>query len=73
MSTRTKTPAPATSAPKTQAPAQTVSTERIAARAYEKWCGKGCPEGTNEQDWFEAEAELRSETAKTYQASANRR
>ena len=35
--------------------------EKIAARAYEKWCKRGCPHGTDEQDWAEAEVELRAE------------
>ena len=35
--------------------------EKIAMRAYEKWCKRGCPAGTGQQDWFEAEAELRAE------------
>src|SRR5947209_4927683 len=35
--------------------------ERIAMRAYQKWCQRGCPAGTDQQDWLEAEAELRTE------------
>jgi len=35
--------------------------EKIAVRAYEKWCQRGCPPGTDAQDWMEAEAELRFE------------
>jgi hypothetical protein len=35
--------------------------EKIAMRAYEKWCKRGCPPGTDVQDWLEAEAELRME------------
>jgi Protein of unknown function (DUF2934) len=38
--------------------------EKIAMRAYEKWCKRGCPPGTEKQDWFEAEAELRMEYSK---------
>lgn len=33
----------------------------IEKRAYEKWMGKGCPSGTELQDWAEAEAELAHE------------
>jgi hypothetical protein len=29
--------------------------ELIRIRAYEIWCGKGCPNGSAEQDWVEAE------------------
>ena len=42
----------------------TVPHEKIAMRAYEKWCLRGCPPGTHLQDWYEAERELRSEMAK---------
>jgi hypothetical protein len=35
--------------------------EKIAMRAYEKWCQRGRPQGTDKQDWVEAEAELRAE------------
>ena len=35
--------------------------EKIAKRAYEKWCQRGCKHGTDQQDWHEAEAELRAE------------
>jgi hypothetical protein len=46
------------------APASTpvkVPHEKIAMRAYEKWCQRGRPQGTDKQDWMEAEAELRAE------------
>jgi hypothetical protein len=32
--------------------------EAIAARAYDIWLRKGCPQGQSEANWFEAEAEL---------------
>ena len=32
----------------------------IAARAYEIWQNRGCPEGSSEADWFRAAEELRS-------------
>jgi hypothetical protein len=35
--------------------------EKIAMRAYEKWCKRGRPHGTDKQDWLEAERELRAE------------
>jgi hypothetical protein len=46
--------------------------EKIAMRAYEKWCQRGCPHGTDMKDWMEAEAELRSEYMRSGMAS-NRR
>ena len=45
-------------------PAPTVSAteglshDRIAARAYELWEARGRPEGSDQEDWFEAEREL---------------
>ncbi|MFL5242232.1 MAG: DUF2934 domain-containing protein [Gemmataceae bacterium] len=38
-----------------------VPPEKIAARAYEKWCLRGQPHGSATKDWLEAEAELRAE------------
>jgi hypothetical protein len=32
----------------------------IAARAYECWQKRGCPIGSDQEDWFQAEAELRA-------------
>ena len=40
--------------------------EKIAMRAYDKWCKRGRPKGSSEkQDWLEAEAELRMEMSRT--------
>jgi hypothetical protein len=54
--TRTITPPAAqpSAAPK-------VTHDRIAMLAYEKWMKRGCPHGSDQQDWLEAEAELRAE------------
>jgi hypothetical protein len=35
----------------------------IAARAYELWQQRGCPIGSPEVDWFQAEDELKTRTA----------
>jgi hypothetical protein len=35
--------------------------DKIAMRAYEKWCKRGQPHGSDKQDWLEAEVELRNE------------
>jgi len=32
--------------------------DSIATRAYFRWLERGCPEGSPEQDWLEAEREL---------------
>jgi hypothetical protein len=42
-----------------------ISHERIAMRAYEKWMQRGCPHGSDQRDWLEAEAELKAETHHT--------
>jgi hypothetical protein len=55
---RVATPAPPTTS---TTPSTKVAHEKIAMRAYEKWCKKGRPHGTDKQDWLEAEAELKSE------------
>ncbi len=39
--------------------------EKISQRAYEKWCKRGCPSGTDRQDWLEAENELHAEMGRT--------
>jgi hypothetical protein len=39
------------------------SHEEIARRAYDKWCQRGRPHGTQLQDWYEAESELKKEKA----------
>ena len=49
--------------------AQPISTmqvprEKIAMRAYEKWVKRGKPNGTDLQDWVEAETELRAEISR---------
>lgn len=47
-----------------------VSQEKIAMRAYEKWCQRGKPQGTQMQDWLEAERELQSEGSRTSSPSS---
>jgi hypothetical protein len=46
--------------------------EKIAMRAYEKWCERGCPHGSDQQDWTEAEAELRVEYSRITPVHARR-
>ena len=38
-----------------------VPREKIAMRAYEKWCQRGRSHGHHVQDWLEAERELQRE------------
>ena len=47
--------------------------EKIAMRAYEKWCKRGFPHGGDKQDWLEAEAELRAEYARMSGSNPSRR
>jgi hypothetical protein len=35
--------------------------DQIAARAYEKWKQRGCPQGDSNRDWFAASAEIQAE------------
>jgi hypothetical protein len=42
-----------------QSPAGLSPHDAIAERAHELWRQRGCPEGSAEQDWFEAEEQLR--------------
>ena len=32
----------------------------VAARAYQLWIQRGCPDGSPDEDWFRAEQELTS-------------
>lgn len=41
----------------------------IAALAYRLWEQRGCPEGSSEADWLEAEALLRAEAQRQPEAS----
>jgi hypothetical protein len=45
----------------TNSPADQIPHEKIAMRAYDKWLKRGCPAGTDKQDWQEAERELQEE------------
>jgi len=45
----------------TNSPTEQIPHEKIAMRAYEKWLKRGCPQGCGQQDWLEAECELREE------------
>ena len=39
------------------------STEQdVAERAYRRWVDRGCPQGSPDEDWFEAERELLSQS-----------
>ena len=40
----------------------TVSHADIAVLAFQLWEGRGCPEGSGEEDWYEAERRLAART-----------
>jgi Protein of unknown function (DUF2934) len=64
MSNRTAAPATQTQSSMTGSAGQStmaIPHEKIARRAYEKWCMGGCMHGTDQQHWLDAEAELRAE------------
>jgi len=50
-----------------------VAHDKIAMRAYEKWVKRGRPQGTQVQDWIEAETELQAEQARTTGSTNYRR
>lgn len=56
------TPAPAGGVEPRRSP-EPLPFEAVAARAAEIWRRKGRPHGQDEQNWAEAEAELRAELA----------
>jgi len=41
---------------------ETISHSDIAALAYLLWQDRGCPEGSPEKDWYEAERKLQAQT-----------
>jgi hypothetical protein len=56
-------------APDTEPKASPLDHESIAALAYHLWQQRGCPEGSGEQDWLQAEAMLRAESLRQSQDS----
>jgi len=49
---------------------ESVDETAIAARAYELWHARGCPIGSPETDWLQAEEELKKRTATAVQTAA---
>lgn len=43
--------------------------ETIEALAYELWLRRGCPPGSDQEDWYGAEIELRSRTQSAQRAA----
>jgi hypothetical protein len=44
--------------------------DKIAMRAYDKWVKRGCMHGRDQQDWLDAESELRAEFGYTTGSAA---
>jgi hypothetical protein len=49
-----------------------VAREKIAMRAYEKWCKRGRQHGSDKQDWLDAEKELMAEMGRAGGAQVRR-
>lgn len=47
--------------PKSQRTVRTPDRDRVAARAYELYCARGCVDGCDVDDWLEAERQLTEE------------
>jgi hypothetical protein len=47
--------------PSTHSREKRFSDSEVASRAYERWQRRGRPDGSAEDDWFEAERELASQ------------
>ena len=55
------------------APPVKIPHDKIAMRAYEKWCKRGRPHGSDKQDWIDAERELREEYTRAGGSPSTRR
>ena len=64
-STPTKTSTPVKPAASASSVTPMIPAEKIAMRAYDKWCQRGQQDGNCIQNWLEAEKELMSECSKS--------
>jgi len=60
---------PAESAPQSGGVEQDCNQDGVAALAYKMWQERGCPIGSDQEDWFRAESELKN--AKTVAAAGS--
>lgn len=60
----------ATDMPSETTKARNPDYSEIAALAYELWNSRGCPMGSSDVDWFQAESELRSRETRDQIAAA---
>jgi len=50
-------------------PAAPVEHETVEAMAYQLWLQRGCPLGSDQEDWYRAEAELKDKDQANQQAA----
>ena len=50
-------------------PEATVDAETVEAMAYQFWLQRGCPIGSDQEDWYRAEAELKEKNPANQQAA----
>ena len=48
---------------------ESIEQSEIAARAYECWQERGCPSGSDQEDWFKAERELQRQKVQPPEAA----
>ena len=46
-----------------------VDPETVEAMAYQFWLQRGCPNGSDQEDWYRAEAELKTKNPANQQAA----
>ena len=50
---------------------ETINTAEIAALAHHLWQARGCPAGSPEIDWFQAEQQLRRQTGDAHSSQVS--
>jgi hypothetical protein len=50
-------------------PEAQVDPEMVGAMAYQFWLQRGCPIGSDQEDWYRAEAELKDQTPANQRAA----
>ena len=50
-------------------PEASVNHEAVEAMAYQLWLQRGCPTGSEQEDWYRAEAELKDKSTANERAA----
>lgn len=58
---RSRSPVPSATLAGPSSASLGITREMIAKRAYQLWRDRGCPHGSHQADWIEAETQLRAE------------